>query len=151
MMKKIKNWAEIVSNCGKKIHIIIVADDSLLEGKIKRKIQKKTKKTWKEDCRYTKSPWSECDPKTNLRSRTLTLKKGNQTNCEPTKMVQKKCKKACRYDKGTWSECNAQSQMTRNDKLKANSDSNCEQTRQMTKKCKPKGTKPTKGPRRNRQ
>ncbi|VEN41846.1 unnamed protein product [Callosobruchus maculatus] len=105
----------------------------------------------KEDCRYTKSPWSECDPKTNLRSRTLSLKKGNQTNCEPTKMVQKKCKKACRYDKGTWSECNAQSQMTRNDKLKANSDSNCEQTRQMTKKCKPKGTKPTKGPRRNRQ
>lgn len=52
---------------------------------------------------------------------------------------------ACRYEKGTWGECNAQSQMTRNDKLKANSDPSCEQNRQITKKCKPKGIKPTKG------
>lgn len=52
---------------------------------------------------------------------------------------------ACRYEKGTWGECNAQSQMTRNDKLKPNSDPSCEQNRQITKKCKPKGIKPTKG------
>ncbi|XP_018572891.1 midkine-A-like [Anoplophora glabripennis] len=108
----------------------------------------------REECRYSKGAWSECDPKTNQRSRTLTLKKGNQTSCESTKTIQKKCKKACRYEKGTWSECNAQSQMTRNDKLKVNSDASCEQNRQITKKCKAKGAKPTKGkkaPRRNRQ
>lgn len=52
---------------------------------------------------------------------------------------------ACRYEKGTWSECNAQSEMTRNDKLKANSDASCEQNRQITKKCKGKSAKPTKG------
>lgn len=52
---------------------------------------------------------------------------------------------ACRYEKGNWSECNAQSEMTRNDKLKANSDPSCEQNRQITKKCKAKGVKPTKG------
>ncbi|XP_056637945.1 pleiotrophin-like isoform X1 [Diorhabda sublineata] len=108
----------------------------------------------KQECRYGKGAWTECDPKTNQRSRTLTLKKGNQTSCEPTKTIQKKCKKACRYEKGTWGDCNAQSQMTRNDKLKPNSDASCEQTRQITKKCKAKGAKPTKdkkAPRRNRQ
>jgi len=104
-----------------------------------------------QECRYGKGAWSECDPKTNMRSRTLTLKKGNQTTCEATKTVQKKCKKACRYEKGAWGECNAQSLMTRNDKLKPNSDASCEQNRQITKKCKPKGTKPTKATRRNRQ
>lgn len=53
-----------------------------------------------EPCRYEKGPWSECDPKNNMRTRTLTLKdrkKGDATttaaNCEPTKTIQKKCKK----------------------------------------------------------
>ncbi|XP_044270084.1 pleiotrophin-B isoform X1 [Zophobas morio] len=107
----------------------------------------------REECRYGKGAWSECDSKTNMRSRTLTLKKGNQTTCESTKTIQKKCKKACRYEKGTWGDCNAQSLMTRNDKLKPNSDASCEQNRQITKKCKPKSVKPTKGKatRRNRQ
>lgn len=105
----------------------------------------------REPCRYVKGSWSECDSKTNMRARTLTLKKGDQATCEPTKTIQKKCKKACRYEKGTWGECNAQSQMTRNDKLKTNSDPSCEQNRQITKKCKPKGVKPTKATRRNRQ
>lgn len=98
-----------------------------------------------QECRYAKGGWSECDAKTNQRSRTLTLKKGNQTSCEPTKTMQKKCKKACRYEKGTWSECNAQGQMTRSDKLKPGSDPSCEQKREITKKCKSKSVKPTKG------
>ncbi|XP_065171839.1 uncharacterized protein [Atheta coriaria] len=107
----------------------------------------------RENCRYVKGPWTECDPKNNMRSRTLTLKKGDQSTCESTKTIQKKCKKACRYEKGAWGDCNAQSQMTRNDKLKPNSDPSCEQNRQITKKCKAKGAKPTKGKagRRNRQ
>lgn len=106
----------------------------------------------REQCRYVKGAWSECDAKSNTRSRTLTLKKGDQASCEQTKTIQKKCKKACRYEKGTWTECNAQSEMSRNDKLKANSDASCEQNRQITKKCKGKSAKPTKGGgRRNRQ
>ncbi|KAL1517565.1 hypothetical protein ABEB36_001313 [Hypothenemus hampei] len=95
-----------------------------------------------QECRYAKGGWSECDPKTNQRSRTLTLKKGNQTSCEATKTMQKKCKKACRYEKGTWAECNAQGHMTRTDKLRSGSDPSCEQKREITKKCK---NKPTKG------
>ena len=46
-----------------------------------------------EPCRYIKGPWTDCDPKTTLRTRTLTLKKGDSTQCEPTKTIQKKCKK----------------------------------------------------------
>ncbi|XP_019762617.1 uncharacterized protein LOC109539363 isoform X1 [Dendroctonus ponderosae] len=95
-----------------------------------------------QECRYAKGGWSECDSKTNQRSRTLTLKKGNQTSCEPTKTMQKKCKKACRYEKGNWAECNAQGQITRSDKLKQGSDPSCEQKREITKKCK---SKPVKG------
>ncbi|XP_049812108.1 uncharacterized protein LOC126259390 [Schistocerca nitens] len=105
----------------------------------------------RDPCRYLKGAWSECDPKTNMRTRTLTLKKGDQAACEQTKTIQKKCKKACRYEKGTWSECSPQNQMSRSDTLKANSDPSCEQSRQITKKCKSKGAKAGKGGRRNRQ
>lgn len=85
-------------------------------------------------CRYVKGQWSECDPSTNTRSRTLTLKKGDKS-CEQTKTIQKKCKKACRYEKGTWSGC-VNLVMTRIDNLKANSDATCEKTRRLTKRCK---------------
>ncbi|XP_063984340.1 uncharacterized protein LOC135166198 isoform X2 [Diachasmimorpha longicaudata] len=93
-------------------------------------------------CRYVKGQWSECDPKTNMRSRTLNLKKGDNKTCELTKTIQKKCKKgvaastACRYEKGTFSNCVNQL-VTRVDTLKPNSDSSCEPTRRITKRCKP--------------
>ncbi|KZC08355.1 hypothetical protein WN55_09259 [Dufourea novaeangliae] len=86
-------------------------------------------------CRYVKGQWSECDSKTNTRSRTLNLKKGDKS-CEQTKTIQKKCKKACRYEKGTWSGC-VNKQMTRMDNLKPNSDPSCEKTRRLNKGCKP--------------
>jgi len=87
-------------------------------------------------CRYTKGQWSECDPKTNKRTRTLSLKKGDKS-CEQTKIIDKKCKKACRYEKGPWSSC-VNGQLTRVDTLKANSDAtSCEKSRRMTKRCKP--------------
>ncbi|XP_003707667.1 uncharacterized protein LOC100877636 [Megachile rotundata] len=102
-------------------------------------------------CRYVKGQWSECDSKTNTRSRTLNLKKGDSRSCEQTKTIQKKCKKACRYEKGTWSGCVNQ-QMTREDHLKANSDASCEKTRRLTKRCKPETNtkKSTKGERSNK-
>lgn len=93
-----------------------------------------------DSCRYTKGAWTECDPKTNTRSRTLTLKKG-EGSCVQTRTIQKKCKKgksekACRYDKGTWGECQPNGEMTRLDKLKSTSDSaTCAPTRTMNKKC----------------
>ncbi|XP_063235273.1 uncharacterized protein LOC134538154 [Bacillus rossius redtenbacheri] len=106
----------------------------------------------RDPCRYVKGAWSDCDSKTNMRTRTLTLKKGDQATCEPTKTIQKKCKKACRYEKGTWTECSSESQMTRTDSLKPNSDPSCEQSRLITKKCKNKAAKNNnKGGRRNRQ
>ncbi|XP_011300221.1 uncharacterized protein [Fopius arisanus] len=86
-------------------------------------------------CRYVKGQWSECDPKTNMRMRTLNLKKGDNKTCEQTKTIQKKCKKACKYEKGSFSSCVNQS-MTRVDNLKPNSDSSCEPTRRITKRCK---------------
>jgi hypothetical protein len=100
----------------------------------------KPKQKDENSCRYTKGAWTECDPKTNTRSRTLTLKKG-EGSCVPTRTIQKKCKKgksekACRYDKGNWSECQTNGEMTRIDKLKSTSDSaTCPPTRTMNKKC----------------
>ncbi|XP_008210922.1 uncharacterized protein LOC100121341 isoform X1 [Nasonia vitripennis] len=89
-------------------------------------------------CRYVKGQWSECDPRTNMRTRTLTLKKGDKSSCEQIKTITKKCKKgkACRYEKGAWTSCVSQN-MTRIDNLKANSDPTCEKTRRITKRCKP--------------
>jgi len=91
-------------------------------------------------CRYTKGAWSECDTKSNMRSRTLTLKKG-EGSCVPTRTIQKKCKKGksdkgCRYDKGAFGECQPTGEMTRTDKLKPTSDSaSCPSTRTINKKC----------------
>jgi len=107
-------------------------------------------------CRYVKGAWSECDPKTNTRTRSLTLKKGDKS-CEQTKTIQKKCKKgtgrsrACRYEKGTFSGC-VNLQMARVDSLKPNSDPSCEQTRRITKRCKPENNikKSNKGERSNK-
>lgn len=107
-------------------------------------------KSRNDPCRYAKGAWSECDTKTNTRTRTLTLKKGDAATCEQTKTIQKKCKKACRYDKGAWGECTS-GRMARTDALRPNSDPSCEQARQITKRCKPKGQKKAKGTRRNKQ
>lgn len=112
-------------------------------------------------CRYTKGPWTECDAKSNTRSRTLSLKKGEQS-CVQTRTIQKKCKKACRYDKGAWSECAPTGQMSRTDSLKSSSDATCQTTRVVNKNCNqgkskdkqnksPKAEKKEKGLRKNRQ
>jgi hypothetical protein len=42
-------------------------------------------------CKYRKGSWSSCDPQTKVRTRTLTLKKGDAT-CEATKTMHKECK-----------------------------------------------------------
>lgn len=50
-------------------------------------------------CRYEKSQWTECNPETNVRTRTLSLKKGDE-GCIQTRTIQKKCKKGkhtCMY------------------------------------------------------
>ncbi|XP_030568408.1 uncharacterized protein LOC115768080 isoform X2 [Drosophila novamexicana] len=89
-------------------------------------------------CRYAKSSWTDCDAKTNMRTRTLSLKRG-ESHCPPTRTIQKKCKKACRYEKGPWSECIA-GQMTREEKLKASEDDtqhSCDLVRINNKKCNP--------------
>lgn len=42
-------------------------------------------------CKYRKGSWSSCDPQTKVRTRTLTLKKGD-ASCEATKTLHKECK-----------------------------------------------------------
>ncbi|XP_017864056.1 PREDICTED: uncharacterized protein LOC108614440 [Drosophila arizonae] len=89
-----------------------------------------------QSCRYVSSSWTDCDAKTNMRTRTMTLRKG-ESSCLPTRTVQKKCRKACRYEKGAWSECKA-GQMTREDKVKVSEDGShqsCNQVRTISKKC----------------
>ncbi|BET00244.1 PTN/MK heparin-Hypothetical protein protein family, C-terminal domain [Nesidiocoris tenuis] len=150
--------------------VFLLATVVLAEGEIWEEDEKEVlirsergAKNSKDPCRYVKGPWSDCDTKTNTRSRMLTLKKKDGTvsaNCEPTKTIQKKCKKACRYEKGAWSACSAQNEMVRTDTLKEKSDPSCEQKRVTTKKCKNNKTnRPNKaqkssnvgGNRRNRQ
>ncbi|CAB3367802.1 uncharacterized protein LOC135946192 [Cloeon dipterum] len=112
------------------------------------KKEKKEKKVRADNCKYSKGAWSECDPKTNMRTRTFTLKKGDVTNCEQTRVIEKKCKKGksgCQYEKGTWSSCSTpQNQMSRTDRLKPGSDPSCEATRQVTRNCKNKQGKENK-------
>ncbi|XP_055321617.1 uncharacterized protein LOC129577868 [Sitodiplosis mosellana] len=84
-------------------------------------------------CRYEKSQWTECNAETNVRTRTLSLKKGDE-GCIPTRTIQKKCKKACRYDKGEWSKC-VNGSMSRKDNVRAGSDASCKPTRDITKNC----------------
>jgi len=87
----------------------------------------------KSPCRYEKSPWTDCDAQTNLRSRTLTLKKGDD-GCVATRTIEKKCKKACRYDKGEWTKC-VNGSMSRKDSVRAGSDPSCKPTREINKNC----------------
>ncbi|GAB6029651.1 hypothetical protein CHUAL_005386 [Chamberlinius hualienensis] len=93
-------------------------------------------------CRYTKGSWGECDTNTNQRSRTLTLKRGDQSECEQTKIETRKCKKPCRYTRGQWTVCDGSVHMKeRIDQLKAGSDPSCETTKRTVKKCKGKNEK----------
>uniref|UniRef100_A0A1B0AUB7 Pleiotrophin/Midkine C-terminal domain-containing protein n=1 Tax=Glossina palpalis gambiensis TaxID=67801 RepID=A0A1B0AUB7_9MUSC len=113
------------------------------KGKTRQLLKSQKHQNHATTCRYAKSAWSDCDPQTNLRTRTLTLKKGDP-NCLQTRTMEKKCKKPCRYEKGAWSEC-INGQMTREDKLKSTggnegrNDSNCETVRSINKKCNPSG------------
>lgn len=90
----------------------------------------------REECRYKKEPWEDCDPVSNTQKRKLLLKRGSG-KCEPTKELTRNCKKACRYEKGVWNACNVTANTrTRVDKLKPRSDATCEPNRTVTKKCK---------------
>lgn len=90
------------------------------------------------DCKYNKGPWSECNPSTRQKVRTLQLKKDGGS-CEPTKQEAKPCKnsKLCRYSRGNWSDCNPDTlSMERVDTLKPGMEASCEATRKKVKKCK---------------
>jgi len=100
----------------------------IIEKKSDEKVEKKAP-----SCRYEKSQWTECNPETNVRTRTLSLKKGDE-GCIPTRTIQKKCKKACRYDKGEWSKC-VNGSMSRKDNVRTGSDASCKATREITKNC----------------
>lgn len=96
-------------------------------------------------CRYTRGEWNECDKATGMRTRTLTLKKGDET-CERTKTESKKCKAAgeCKYQRSSWSECDsATNQRTRTLSLKRGDATTCEATRTETKPCKAANAKST--------
>ncbi|XP_046583259.1 neogenin-like [Haliotis rubra] len=58
----------------------------------KRKFRQcKTSSKKKVDCRYKKGHWSKCDPLTLIKTRSLTLKKGDRSECQNVKTVMKKC------------------------------------------------------------
>jgi len=93
----------------------------------------------KQECRYEKEPWEECDPTTGQQKRVLKLKTSRSISaqCEPEKFIQRPCKKNCRYSKGIWSDC-LNGVKHRLDTLKTGITSTfgCEQTRNITKSCK---------------
>jgi len=93
----------------------------------------------KQECRYEKEPWEECDLTTGQQKRVLKLKTSRSvpTHCEPEKFIQRPCKKHCRYSKGIWSEC-INGLKSRLDSLKTDPSSTfgCEATRNVTKTCK---------------
>lgn len=107
-------------------------------------------------CKYNKrgGQRGDCDPSTNTRTITLTLKKGGP-ECEATKTVTKPCRQdrtgrstsrggrgargqgnPCRYQRGEWSECDASNMMSRTLTLKKGDPETCEATKTVTKRCK---------------
>jgi len=92
----------------------------------------------KQDCRYEKEAWEECDSSSGLQRRALKLKSGNarqdSVQCEALKYITRPCKKACKYVKGNWGEC-VNGMRARTDQLR-NIGSGCEETRTITRKCK---------------
>lgn len=44
-------------------------------------------------CKYSRGDWSNCDPTTNQKTRTLTLRKGDPNSCEKEKIITKSCKR----------------------------------------------------------
>jgi len=102
---------------------------------------RKNKPAATSECRYKKGQWGECNPTTNQKTRILTLKRGDENECDSPKIETKKCTKLCRYQKGQWSECAGSPQMERVDSLKPGSDPTCEPKRRLTKKCKDRSEK----------
>jgi hypothetical protein len=95
-------------------------------------------------CAYTKGDWSECSAD-GKKTRTDTLKPGQDAACEQQKTQEKNCKYTggkpkCKYTKGAWSEC-TNGQKTRTDQLKPNSDASCEPQKVEQKKCRNPGEK----------
>jgi len=107
-------------------------------------------------CKYNKrgAARGDCDPSTNTRTITLTLKKGG-SECPQTKEVTKPCRQdrasrspragrtgrgrntGCRYMRAEWSECDATTNtMTRTMSLKKGDPDTCEPTKTVTKRCK---------------
>ncbi|KAL5009509.1 hypothetical protein ScPMuIL_011814 [Solemya velum] len=86
-------------------------------------------------CKYQLGEWTECDEKTNTRSRTLELRSGDTTLCQAVKIFYRKCKRPCRFKKGQWSECDETHLMERVDTLVGQSNDFCDATRKITKKC----------------
>jgi len=114
------------------------ASDSQDLGIYKRSPRgRKNKANANSECRYKKGQWGECNPTTHQKTRILTLKRGDENECDSPKIETKKCAKLCRYQKGQWSECGGgNQQMERIDALKTGSDPTCEPKRRLTKKCK---------------
>lgn len=91
-------------------------------------------------CKYTRGDWSNCDPTTNQKTRTLTLRKGDPNSCEKEKKITKSCKRGhqvCQYDKGDWSECDPTTKTKeRTLTLKDGSDASCPATKPQSRECK---------------
>lgn len=51
------------------------------------------------ECQYERSEWSECNIATNTMTLTKTLKKGDTTVCEASKVITKKCKNKNGYSR----------------------------------------------------
>ncbi|XP_045196661.2 uncharacterized protein LOC123551646 [Mercenaria mercenaria] len=96
-------------------------------------------------CQYEKQPWSPCDAASNTVSRTLTLKDGDPTRCNVTKLQVKKCKNkhlrphVCKYRRTSWEECDSTTNMRVMVKtLKRGDPAQCEPTQTIERKCKGK-------------
>lgn len=148
-MNVMKGW---MSSVLVMILVTLVLAEEVVHDAVDKTVDRHTRGAVEKDsCKYDKSNWSECDPNTHMKNRTLALKKGNPATCETTKTISRKCKKACRYEKGVWSPCNAQGEMIRTDLIKeSNSDSSCNKSKTVTKECKNKNRK-AQGQRRGRQ
>jgi len=80
----------------------VKVDDESESHKVLDRISREAVSTTKnvKKCKYRKGPWGPCDPQMKIKKRVFTLKKGDKSNCEPTKTIQKECKIKGNKEKG---------------------------------------------------
>ncbi|KAL3883312.1 hypothetical protein ACJMK2_029588 [Sinanodonta woodiana] len=129
----------VTTNTRTMVKKLVSGDDTCELEILKEKPCKQSTK----GCKYHKT-FGKCNPDTQKVTITMTLKAGNQAECEQTKTVEVKCRhimkqRGCKYQQGTWSDCDPDTnKKTKVLRLKLGDPASCPKTKPVVRPCKRK-------------